>query len=394
MLVKILFWVSVAGILYAWVVYPVVLLVLSRVMPNRNRSQQVASDQRSEWPSVSIVIAAYKEESVILERLRNTSQLNYPLDQLEVLIGCDGDEDATGEIVRGYDDPRVRLVQYPQRRGKASVLNDTVPQATGQIVVFSDANTNMNPDALKKLIRHFDDPAVGGVCGQLVLTDPETGKNVDGVYWRFENFLKSNEARLGALLGVNGAIYAIRKELYSPIPSNTIVDDFLIGMRIHLRKLKLIYEPDAKAFEETAPSISGEYSRRVRIGAGNLQCLQWLSPLLNPKRGMISLVFLSHKVMRWLCPVLMLIALITNIILVGELSYGRMLGMQILFYTMAIVGLQVGAGSGWKKLFRLPAMFVAMNVALLMGAFRLLGTNQSGTWKRTERTPEAQQVRT
>ena len=341
-----------------------------------------------------MVIAAYREESVIFDRLTNATQLDYPTDRLEILIGCDGDEDLTGDLVSNFEDSRVRLVQYPQRRGKASVLNDTVPQAMGDIIVFSDANTNMSSDALKKLVRHFVDPEVGGVCGQLVLTDPSTGKNVDGVYWRFENFLKRNEARLGALLGVNGAIYAIRRELFSEIPSNTIVDDFLIGMRIHLRDRKLIYEPDAKAFEETAPSILGEYHRRVRIGAGNIQSLQWLHPLLNPKRGSLALTFFSHKVMRWLCPILMLIALVTNVLLVGELFYGRILGLQILFYAAAMIGFKISPGGGWKKPARLPAMFVAMNAALLMGVFRLVGTTQSGTWKRTERLPEAEQVRT
>ena len=272
------------------------------------------------------------------------------------------------------------------------MLNDTVPQAAGDIIVFSDANTNMNSDALKKLVGHFADPDVGGVCGQLVLMDPDTGQNVDGVYWKFENFLKRNEAKIGALLGVNGAIYAIRRELYSQIPQNTIVDDFLIGMRIHLKEKRLIYEPAAIAIEETAPTIAGEFNRRVRIGSGNIQSLQWLYPLLNPKRGSVALAFFSHKLMRWICPLLLLVVFVSNVFLIEEGLYSKILALQIVFYTCALAGIKAGPGPGIRKLFRLPTMFVAMNVALLFGFFRLITSTQSGTWKRTERLREAERV--
>lgn len=390
MIVKTVFWLSVSGIMYAWVIYPLLVWVLARVSSRRLTSADHV-DAEFEWPLVTLVIAAYREESVILDRLNNAVMLDYPSDRLQILIGCDGDEDLTGEVVNHYADERVRLLQYPVRRGKASVLNDTVREARGDIIVFSDANTHMRPDAIKKLVWHFADSEVGGVCGQLVLTDPLTGRNVDGIYWSFENFLKRNEAKIGGLLGVNGAIYAIRRELFSSIPPNTIVDDFLIGMRIHLHHRKLVYEPNAMAFEETAPTISGEFNRRVRIGAGNFQSLRWLLPLLNPKRGTVALTFFSHKLMRWLCPVFLLAGLISNIFLIEDLFYSRTLALQIVFYVSAMAGLKIGGGPGWKKLLRLPTMFVAMNIALLCGFFRLISTTQSGTWQRTERS-EAERV--
>jgi cellulose synthase/poly-beta-1,6-N-acetylglucosamine synthase-like glycosyltransferase len=397
MVVKTVFWLSVSGIIYAWVIYPLLVWVLARLSSKRASSKRLTSaanvDAEFEWPLVTLVIAAYREESVILDRLNNAVMLDYPPDRLQILIGCDGDEDLTGEVVNQYADERVRLLQYPVRRGKASVLNDTVREATGDIIVFSDANTHMRPDAIKKLVCHFADSEVGGVCGQLVLTDPLTGRNVDGIYWSFENFLKRNEAKVGGLLGVNGAIYAIRRELFSSIPPNTIVDDFLIGMRIHLHHRKLVYEPNAMAFEETAPTISGEFNRRVRIGAGNFQSLRWLLPLLNPKRGTVALTFFSHKLMRWLCPVFLLAGLISNIFLIEDLFYSRTLALQIVFYVSAMAGLKIGAGPGWKKLLRLPTMFVAMNIALLCGFFRLISTTQCGTWQRTERS-EAERVHT
>ena len=386
--IKALFWISIASIGYSYFVYPLLLKLAARLFGQQ--TTETPDIPRDELPFVSMVIAAYREEAVILERLNNIALLDYPSDRLEVIIGVDGNEDMTGDVIRNFADPRVRLQQFPKRRGKASVLNDCVPEARGEIIVFSDANTNMSPDAILQLVKHFADPKVGGVCGQLVLTDPETGKNVDGVYWRYENFLKRTEAKIGGLLGVNGAIYALRRELYEPIPSHTIVDDFLIGMRVHLKGLRLVYEPNAQAFEETAPSIQGEYHRRTRIGAGNFQSLQWLWPLLNPMRGAVSFSFFSHKLMRWLCPVFMLVALCCNIALVRESPFEFLLAIQVAFYMCALIGWQLHAGQGWRKVVRISTMFVAMNVALFVGFFRWIATDLKGTWKRTERGSEAE----
>ena len=172
----------------------------------------------------------------------------------------------------------------------------------------------MHPDALANLARHFADATVGGVCGQLILQDPVTGQNVDGIYWKYENFLKKREADLGALLGVNGAIYAIRKELYREIPSNAIIDDFLIGMRIHERNRKLAYDPTAIAYEETPETIHAEFQRRVRIGAGGFQSLVWLWKLLDPRRGWVAFCFFSHKLLRWACPFFMLAAFLAHLL--------------------------------------------------------------------------------
>ena len=384
-LTEILFWTCVAGIVYPYVGYPIVAWAISRFYRD---PVQVAENSvpPNDWPMVSLIIAAYKEEKVILPRLVNATLLDYPVDKLEVLVGVDGREDVTGELVSGFQDSRIRLVQYPQRRGKASVLNDTVPQAKGEILVFSDANTMTQPDSLKRLVRHFRETQVGAVCGKLELIDPSSGQNVDGIYWKYENFLKGCEGRINGLLGVNGGIYALRRELYDPIPSNTIVDDFLIGMRVHLKHKTLIYDPTAIALEETPDTIGQEFHRRTRIGAGGFQSLRWLAPLLNPARGWIAFTYWSHKMLRWFCPLCMLGALIANLLLLDARIYQITLGLQLALYLTAVAGLLTPLGNYLPRLLRLPAMFVSMNAALLVGMWRSVRGIRSGTWKRTERT--------
>ncbi|QDT43114.1 Poly-beta-1,6-N-acetyl-D-glucosamine synthase [Gimesia alba] len=289
-------------------------------------------------------------------------------------------------LVKSYDNEQIRLIQFEQRRGKASVLNDCVPQATGEIIVFSDANTNMDPQCIKQLVRHFQHETVGCVCGQLILEDPATGKNVDGLYWKYENFLKHCETKIGAVLGVNGAIYALRKSLYSPIPPETIIDDFLIGMRVHLGGHRLIYDDSAIAREETATSVHAEFKRRIRIGTGAFQSLKYLKGLLNPRYGSIAFAFWSHKLLRWLCPAFMTLALVANLCLLQNPIYQITLLAQGLFYLTAFVGMKCVKGNRILKLCRVPGMFVQMNLALAIGFFRWLFVTQTGTWERTERS--------
>ena len=388
-LIEISFWSAIALIAYTYAGYPLLVWLLSRRQAAHNPHQTLEKDGNSapnSLPAVSIVIAAYREESVILERLNNLAKLDYPSDKLEILIGCDGNLDLTGELVSSYNDDRIRLIQFEQRRGKASVLNDCVPEAQGEIIVFSDANTQMDPQCIKELVKHFQIESIGCVCGQLILEDQVTGKNVDGLYWRYENFLKHCENKLGAVLGVNGALYALRKILYTPIPSDTINDDFLIGMRIHLAGHQLIYDDRAFASEETAPTVQAEFQRRSRIGTGAFQSLKQLKGLLNPKYGYLAFAFWSHKLLRWFCPVFMAIALLANLCLLNNPIYQITLMAQGLFYLSALVGMKFVTGGRYLTFCRLPGMFVQMNLALALGLYHWLFTRQNGTWERTDRT--------
>ena len=385
MLMEVLCWTSIGLIVYSYLIYPFILAMVAKFAP-ANSARKVEDFSDEQWPMVSLVIAAYREESVIVQRLHNALQLDYPADRIEIIIGVDGQEDTTGELVNTVQDSRIRLMQFPVRRGKASVLNDCIEVAQGEIILFSDANTFWDAEAAKTLVRHFEDAHVGGVCGRLLLTDASTGENMDGLYWRYENCLKQWEGKLGAVLGANGAIYAIRKELYSPIPAQTIVDDFLIGMRIHQQKRRLLYEKEAIAREETAPTIHDELQRRTRIGAGAFQSLTWLWRLLLPHYGLVSWSFWSHKVLRWFCPAFMVIALISNFWLANTLPFKALLLSQGLFYGIAVIGSLPLPENRATQIAKAAWMFVNMNLGLGLGFFRWLFKTQKGTWKRTERS--------
>lgn len=388
LLLEVSFWSALALIIYSYTVYPLIIWGLSswknRKSTNENRNSEKQSETKY-FPSVSVVIAAYREEAVILERLNNLTQIDYPRDKIEFLIGCDGNEDLTGELVRSYKADQVRLFQFEERRGKSSVLNDCVPEAKGEIIVFSDANTKMDPQCIKELIKHFQDETVGCVCGQLILEDPKTGQNIDGIYWKYENFLKKCESTLGANLGVNGALYALRKSLYRPLPPKTINDDFLIGMRVHLMGQRIVYDDSAFASEETASSVQDEFKRRTRIGTGAFQSLFFLKKLLHPKHGYIAFAFWSHKVLRWICPQLMAVVFLANLCLLSNPIYQFTFIVQGLFYLAAFLGTKFVTENRYLKLCLIPGMFVQMNLALANGFYRWLAIKQDGTWDRTER---------
>src|SRR5262245_20952127 len=218
---------SMATVVYVYFGYPLMVWLLARCFGRSREAGALADDQ---LPCVSVLISAYNEESEIGERICNLAGLDYPSGKLEIVIASDGSSDRTNDIVRRYADSGVVLLDFAARRGKASVLNDAMALVRHPIVVLSDANTHMAPDALRHLARWFHDPKIGVVCGRLVLTDQRTGRNVDSLYWKYETFLKKCESRLGALLGTNGGIYAIRRDVFQPIPANTIVDDFVIPL--------------------------------------------------------------------------------------------------------------------------------------------------------------------
>jgi cellulose synthase/poly-beta-1,6-N-acetylglucosamine synthase-like glycosyltransferase len=387
-----IFWSSSILVVYAYACYPMLIWVLSRLFGSRGAPCQFLED---ELPRISLLIAAYNEESVIGETVDQALLLDYPADRLEIIVASDGSSDETSEVVRRRSPHFVRLLDYPDRRGKAAVLNESVPQCSGEIVMFSDANTAIDPDAPRHLVRWFRDPSVGVVVGRLILTDPSSGRNADSLYWKYETFMKRSEGRLGCLLGANGAIYAVRKRLYQPIPDGTIIDDFVgpLLARMHTG-CRIVYEPEAIAREETAPDVSTEFQRRARIGAGGFQSLTFLARLLDPRQGLVAFSFLSHKVLRWLCPFFLLGIILSNLVLIrkGQPFYWVTLVAQFAFYLLAAISSYLPARLSSSKILRLSTMFTVMNVALLVGFARWLLGNQSAAWRRTTRAGEMEVV--
>jgi len=381
--IEIAFWGCVALIAYAYAFYPIAAFTLAKLFGKSPVGYAPSPD--SDLPSVSLLIAAYNEEQVIAQRIENALALDYPADRLEIVIASDGSSDNTARIVRGFSDQRVRLLESLLRRGKATVLNAAFRHLCGEIVVLSDANTFTDTAALRRMVRWFDDPTVGSVCGRLVLTDPATGRNVDSLYWKYETFLKTCEGRLGALLGANGAIYAVRRTNFAGIWSDTIVDDFVIPLVTRLRYgSAIVYDKTAIAYEETPSDFSAEFRRRSRIGAGGFQSIVRLRALLAPRHGWLAFTFFSHKVLRWLCPFLLIGAAMTNLALLHEPFYRLTMAAQLLGYGLSLLGLATGTRAALKPL-RLATMFTAMNAALLVGFWRWASGSQQGIWQRTAR---------
>jgi cellulose synthase/poly-beta-1,6-N-acetylglucosamine synthase-like glycosyltransferase len=343
----------------------------------------------AEWPTVSLLIAALNEEKWIEQRVENALEQDYPADKLQIVVASDGSTDRTAAIVGKLAERypgRIVLHDFAQRRGKASVLNALLPTLTGQFVALSDANTFFDRAAVKNLVRWFADDQVVAVCGRLELLDAATGRNVDGLYWRYENFLKRCEARLGALLGANGAVYAIRREQYVPIPGDTIIDDFVIPLLMKLRSRgRIVYDAEAVATEECPPHVGDEFRRRARIGAGGFQSLVRLWPLALPTAGWTSLAFVSHKVLRWFAPLLLIVALLANVALLAQPLYQALLAVQLAFYAAAAIGYVVPGNGTLPRWLRLTTMFASMNAALAVGFWRWLAGSQGGTWQRTAR---------
>jgi cellulose synthase/poly-beta-1,6-N-acetylglucosamine synthase-like glycosyltransferase len=384
--VTVAFWLCLTAVVFAYVGYPLLIWALARCF---GRPAEAPDADDADLPSVSLLIAAHNEEAVIDERLRNALAMDYPRHKLEIVVAADGCSDGTAAIVRCYADRGVRLLEYRERRGKATALNAAFPELTGDVVLLSDANTYTDRTALRHLVRWFGDPEVGVVCGRLVLTDPNTGRNADSLYWKYETFLKKCESRLGALLGSNGAIYAIRKQLFRPIPRQTILDDFVIPLQAKLRTgCAIVYDCKAVAHEETAPDVGAEFRRRSRIGAGGFQSIGLLWRLLDPRRGWVAFTFLAHKILRWLCPFFMIGLFLSNMALAFQPSYRSALIAQVGFYALSLLATLVPAEVRSLKPLRLTTMFTSMNAALLLGFWRWLVGGQQGMWQRTVRLAE------
>ncbi len=378
----VLFCVAWLFILYTYVGFPLLLAGMAnrarRVPPQDDAQPEPTNEQ---LPSVTMVVAAWNEASVLRQKLLNTAAIAYPADRFQLLIGSDGSDDGSAELLANCTDPRVRAVCFPVRRGKISVLNDLMGQCDSDIVVMSDANSMYAPDAVRRLVHHFRDELVGCVSGELRL-ERDGGVSGEGLYWKYEGWIKRNESRLGFLVGCNGGIFALRRSLYEPLPASTIVEDFVLTLRVLERGFRVVFDPEATAVEPASPSSQAEMRRKIRIGAGGFQALGLTSRLLHPRRGAIAFAYWGHKVLRWLVPLFMLAALVANFALLSHpLSQAALL-------TQALGGVIGGwayfapAEKGVPRWARPIGYFYLMNWALFCGFLRYLFRTQRVTWDR------------
>jgi cellulose synthase/poly-beta-1,6-N-acetylglucosamine synthase-like glycosyltransferase len=383
MMAKCLFWSCLLLVVYSYLLYPFILAAACRVQRLFGRRASAPVQDPAEWPNVTMVVAAYNEEKVIREKIENSLAIDYPAGRFRVVVASDNSSDRTNEIVAACADPRIQLIPYSERRGKIGVLNATIPALEDEIIIVSDANTMYAPGAVKALVRHFEDERVGCVVGELELLDPNGGGSGEGLYWKYETLLKRMESRLGFLLGATGGIFALRRPLFRRLPAGTIVEDFVVAMKILEEGHRVCYEPSARATETTAPTMQDEMRRKSRIGAGGFQAIGLTAPMLDPRRGMPALGYWSHKILRWVAPFLILGTLLSSIALVTQTPYALFLAAQLAAFAIGLQGLWPRAIN--HKLVRPIRYFFLMNLALFIGFFRFLRGTQRVTWEQAAR---------
>jgi len=367
----VLFWASLALIVYTFAGYPLLLALWSALRPRPwHRGESL--------PMVTIVVAAHNEETSIVAKIQNLLSLDYPADRLEILVGSDGSTDRTAEKVRSVKDARVKPFVFTDRQGKPAVLNVLIPRASGEIVVLADVRQMFDRQVLRALVRPFGDPQVGAVTGELLLA----GGASSGAYWRYEKFVRSRECAVDSTIVVTGAIYAIRQELFESIAADTVVDDLIVPLRIARRGYRIVFARDALAYESSATNRQ-EFRRKVRTLAGLLQLLARERWLMNPFANRLWWQMMSHKAARLLIAPLQIIAFIANIVLaLNSPLYQVILFAQILFYLGALAGCV--APQYWKKpiVVTFPYTFCLLSWATVCAFARWILNRQSVTWEK------------
>jgi biofilm PGA synthesis N-glycosyltransferase PgaC len=381
-----IFWLTILLLIHVYFLYPVSLRILSY-----NKNVQTSPKADSLLP-ISILISAHNEEKVLEERIENIRNLNYDFNKLELIIGSDCSSDKTNEIITQKNKKYnwIKTQVFNKRRGKAAVLNDLVQLAKNEILVFSDANTIFDKNAIAKLVSKFIDEKVGGVCGRLVLEEPTDDfdkTNRERLYWQYETHLKKLEGNLGILIAANGGIYAIRKNLFTKFPvEGAITDDLYQTLAVLNQGYKFLYDYDAFATEEVSKEITTEFKRKVRFASTNYQTLIIFKNLLFQKKLFISYALWSHKVLRWFVPLLLIILFFANTFLIDlHHFYQVTFFIQSAFYLIAIFGYAMNKLKINIGLFSIIYYFALTNLALLVGLIKFLSKKEAFTWESTPR---------
>lgn len=371
-----LFWFSVSALIWTYVGYPLFIVMLARWRPRPHKRADIL-------PSVTLIIPAYNEETIIRQKLENALALDYPPEKMEIIVVADGSTDRTVEIAESFAGRGVRMLFQPERRGKIAAMNRAVPCAKGEILVFSDANAFMKPQSLRALVRNFADPQVGCVSGEKrIKADYRVQAQGESAYWRYESGIKRAESLFNTAIGAIGEIFAIRRELYHPLREDSIIEDFVLSMELVRDGWRIVYEPEATAWEEASPTLRAEWERRVRNCAGGFQALGRLGWLFSPRYAFMAFQFLSHKLLRWLAPLFMILTWFSNLALRSIPLYRWLFWGQTLFYFLALIG-GLLAMMGWRLR---PLWFVFYfcfaNLTALGGLWRYLTGAQTNLWKK------------
>lgn len=387
---EVLFYVLLGIVFYTYLGYGVLLVFLVKIkrLFNRNTTQF----DPVFLPTVSFIIPCYNERDVVEDKIKNCLALDYPKDKLEIIFITDGSTDGTNMLVAQHEG--VKLLHDGIRGGKSAAENRSLKHAIGEIIVFSDANTELPIDALKNIVRHYINPKIGAVSGEKRIAKKELDNASgagEGIYWKYESFLKRMDVELYSLVGAAGELFSFRKSLFVALETDTVLDDFMLSMRIAGAGHIVTYDPEAYAIETASASVKEELKRKVRICAGGWQAMVRLAYLLNPfKNFVLWFQYVSHRVLRWsVTPVSLALLIPVNILLVvqseGLTFFHLALVGQVIFYSSAIVGWVLANKEIKVKVLYVPYYFLIMNYAVIAGFFRYINKSQAAAWERSAR---------
>ena len=393
-MVEKLFWIAVLIVGYTFAGYALLLLLLVHLKRLFFR-RKPEPEMMDEFPEVCLFVTAYNESGQVVAKVENSFRLTYPKDKLKFLWITDGSTDETNNFLKRY--PQVQVEHLPERRGKVHAMNRGMTFVNSPFVVFTDSNTLLTPDSIQKLIRHFRNTQVACVAGEkrVLKGAPENmaaaGENL---YWSLESKVKQLESELSSVVGAAGELFAIRCDRFRPVAEGCLLDDFQISMQLAVAGFRLVYEPEAIAWESGSLNVKEELKRKTRIAAGGLQALVQLPVLLNPLRmGWLSFQYFSHKVLRWtIAPWALILVFLCNMGLVLslapnslELIYIASLFVQMMWYLFALVGFTREGSASGNKLFYIPYYFTAINFAAIRGLYRYIRGSQQVSWEKSQR---------
>jgi cellulose synthase/poly-beta-1,6-N-acetylglucosamine synthase-like glycosyltransferase len=377
MALPVIFWTCFLLVAYTYVLYPVLLFLASSIA-RLGRGARTATET-APLPAVSLIIPAHNEERHLPAKLVNLAALQYPKDRLEILFVSDGSTDATNEILQRAAGGNMTSLVLLTRGGKSHALNQAVGRVRHGILVFSDAATLFAPDAVSKLVRHFADPRVGVVCGALQFQGSAESRQTEGLYWRYESLLRLMESRIGVTLTASGAIYAIRRACFVPLSADTLVEDLVVPMTARRLGFHVLYDPDARGTDFAASTVAGEFARRVRIATGSFRALGGL--LRGPLDPVTAFAFVSHKLLRWTLPFLLIGMLVTSAALLDSLLYRALFVLQVLFYGWGLVGYLFRQRIQGIRFALVAYYLLAIHLAFLVGFVRYLSGRREIQWR-------------
>ncbi len=384
-----IFWISLIIVLYTYLGYGILLYLMVR-LKRLVKGRRIQPADYYELPSTTVIVAAYNEEAFIEKKIQNTLSLHYPPGKCSYIFVTDGSDDNTAAIVSRY--PQITLLHDNRRLGKINAVHRAMMAVKTTTVVFTDANTILNKEALINIGRHYSDERVGAVAGEkrVAIDYNADATAAEGFYWKYESFLKRLDAELNSVMGAAGELFSIRTSLYQPVNANAILDDFMISMMISGKNYRVVYEPDAYALEYSSANIREELKRKIRIAAGGIQSIIWLKNLLNPiAYPILSFQYISHRVLRWtLAPFCLVTLFVANLYLTVQHSgivYDAVLAAQIPFYTAAVLGWHFEKKEVKIKTFFIPFYFCIMNYAVIRGIGRYYSNSQNVAWEKAAR---------